>query len=446
MNRVVHKDTMKHILTMLCVLMALAPGKDLFAQGMASAMGEISTVVLDGPFDTVRNPALLAQEERTGALGFTIIYQSYDSYRTTPDAEFKSTFFTLIDREFIVYDPDTLLVIGGAAFYSRGDRFAFGMSLSHSYNNEESESFLRMTLFPGPTTNRITNESSKRERETQMNMNFAYLVASGLSLGFQYQFKYKTEYSNEESSSYVGTVLDTVEKKEEDTKTYTSTLNIGAFYRTSSLQLGALVTAGDYAFKRTSYANIKYNPPPTIDYDIADVTSLEGMYNGAPGLVLGCLYSLTGSFAIAAEAGFRVPLEYGETVLYPSSSGYEDTDVTTKNHFGYLFSLGIQYRIDANLKLACGGLMRIFSTDSSSESANRTSEQEINYQLYSMRFGLEKKVFDSGYIVLFTSLDYGRFAISSSEVQSGLGALTMKFDLSRNVVSLNAGLSYIQYF
>jgi hypothetical protein len=446
--RVVHKDDMKYLMTMLFALLALAPVKKLYAQGMASAMGEMSTIVLDGPFDVGRNPALLAQEERTGALGFTVIYQSYDSYRTTPDADLKSAFSTTIDREFIVYDPDTFLLIGGAAFFSRSDRFAFGMSFSQSYKDEKSESFLRVTLAPGPFTSRMYGEQSQLEKEVQSNMNLAYLVMPGLSIGMQYQFKYKTSSSTDDSKSYAWTTLDTAEKKEEDSKSYTSTLNFGVLYRMSSLQLGALVTAGDYTLKRSSYKNIKedYDPVYTVDYNISAVTSLEGTYNGAPGMVLGCLYSLTQDFAIAAEAGFRIPLEYHESDLTPSTTGYVEDDVTTKNHFGYLFSAGIQYRVDANLKFACGGLVRYFSFKTEGESTAATSVQEVDYQLYSFRLGLEKKVFDDGYIVLFSSLDYGRFSIRSSEVWSGPGSISMKFDMSRSVLSLSAGISYIHYF
>lgn len=439
-------DDMKGLLPILIALLLFTQGKDLFAQGIASAMGEISTVGFDGPFDVVRNPALLAQEERTGGFGLTLIYQPYDAYRTTPDAEFKSSFFTMLDREFVIFDPDTLLLIGGAAFYFRTDRFAFGISMSQSYDDEESESLLRLTLSFGPTTSRTFNNTSKREMETQSNMSCSYLVVPGLSLGFQYQFKYKTSSSKESSKLYTGSILDSTEKKEEDTRTYTSTVNIGVLYRTSSLQLGAIVTAGDYTLKRSSYADVKYNPPPTIDYDISDVTSLEGTYNGAPGMVLGCLYSLTPSFAIAAEAGFRIPLKYDESDLSPSTTGYVDTDVTTKNHFGYLFSMGVQYRVDANLMLACGLLARIFSVESVSESTSGRGEQEIDYRLYSLRLGLEKKVFDNGYIVLFSAVDYGMFSIVSSENQSGPGNLTIKFNLSQKVMSLNAGISYIHYF
>jgi len=443
------RNDMKHLMTLMLAMMALVPGKQIFAQGMASAMGEMTTVVLDGPFDVSRNPALLAQEERTGALGFMIIYQPYDSYRTTPDADFKGSFFTLIDKDFIVYDPDTLVLIGGAAFYSRTDRFAFGLSLSHSYNDEKSESFIRLTTSFGPTTSRTFTEGSKRERETQSNMNFAYLVAPGLSFGMQYQFKYKTMSSVEESKSYTTTTLESEEKKSEDTKTYASTLNFGALYRTSSLQAGMLVTAGDYTFKRSSYANLKIddNPlPATVEYDISDVTSLDSAYNGAPGMVIGCLYSITGSLAVAAEAGFRIPLEYNENDLAPATTGYIETDITTKNHFGYLISVGMQYRIDANLTLACGGLIRNFSIESVSESTAAKSREEIDYQLYSFRFGLQKKVFDNGYVVLLSAVDYGSFSIMSSEEQSGPVGLTMKFDLSRKVMSINAGISYIHFF
>ena len=438
---------MKGLLPILITLLLFTQGKVLLAQGISSAMGEISTVGFDGPFDVVRNPALLAQEERTGGLGLTLIYQPYDAFRTTPDAEFKSSFFTLLDREFVIFDPDTLLLIGGAVFYFRTDRFAFGMSVSQSYDDEESGSLLRLTISLGPSTSRIFNNTSKREMETQSNMNFAYLVAPGLSLGLQYQFKYKTSSSVEESVNYIGSAIDTTETKEEDTKTYTSTVNMGVLYRTSSLQLGAIVTAGDYSLKRSSYTNIRddYSPPFDV-YDISDVTSLEGTYNGAPGMVLGCLYSLTQGFAIAAEAGFRIPLKYNESDLSPSATGYVEADVTTKNHFGYLLSMGVQYRVDANLMLACGLLARIFSVESVSESTSGRAEQEIDYRLYSLRLGLEKKVFDNGFIVLFSAVDYGMFSIVSSENQSGPGNLTIKFDLSQKVMSVNAGISYIHYF
>ncbi len=435
---------MKHLMTLMLAMMALVPGKQIFAQGMASAMGEMTTVVLDGPFDVSRNPALLAQEERTGALGFAFIYQPYDSYRSSADANFATPLFTTIDNDFLVFDPDTLLLIGGAAFYVRSGSVAFGMSASHSYNNEEAENLLRLTISAGPTTSRMYSESREQKRETQSNMDFAYLVAPGLSLGAQFQFKYGTSSKVEESSSYIGAVLDSEEETREDAKTYTSTLNLGALYRTSFLQAGAVVTAGDYTLKRTSYSEIEYKPPPTVAHDISDVTSLEGVYNGAPGMVLGCLSSLAGNFDVAAEAGFKIPMEYRENGLAPSGTGYEDTDITTKNRFMYLVSVGAQYRVDAGLKLACGGLMRAFSFESESVSPSTVSEQEVDYRLYSFRMGLEKKVFDSGYIVLFTALDYGTFSMSMRSTEAS--ALSMEFDINRSVFSINAGISYIHFF
>jgi hypothetical protein len=436
---------MKSLLTLLIALLLFARGMELYAQGIHSAMGEISTVGFDGPFDATRNPALLAQEERKGGLGFTLIYQPYDAYSTTPDAEFKSVFFTTIDRDFVVFDPDTLLLIGGAAFYIRSDRYAFGMSLFQTCDDDKSKNMIRLTL-TGPVTSRMYGETVNREMETQSNINFAFLAIPGLSLGAQYQFKYNTSSKVEESVSYVGSTLDSGEKKEDDTTTYTSTLNFGALYRTSSLQLGAIVTAGDYALKQTSYAHLKYNPPPTVLYNISDETSLEGVYNGAPGMVLGCLYSLTRSFAVAGEAGFRIPLEYEENDLSPASSGYVDVDVTTKNSFGYLFSMGAQYRVDSNLILACGFLTRAFSFESSAVSTAGKAEQEADFRLFSARLGLEKKVFDNGYIVLFSAVEHVRISMMMYMEESGPGGLSYRIEISQKIWSLNAGISYIHYF
>lgn len=415
-----------------------------FAQSLASAMGDNISVLPSGAADAARNPALLLGEILPGEVSVYAGYLLYDEQNLDVDAEIKMPPLYVERGPFETYDPRKSLIEGGAAYYRKFGKAAFGMAVYGKSKKEKSSYDLHLSVSAVSKEIVFRNEGLNYESNTTGYAAFAYQINNWVSFGIQYKFEYKYEYEETENERYTNSTLSSLEYESTARKSYISSIVAGLIIKKNAFQIGFLLLSPELSIKTNNYENEKNDyDNPANSFSISDSTSRQLIRTSSLGFIIGMGYTVTGDFSVAGEGGFRMSGSFSERILVIENKNYEETDSDVDYKAMMIFSLGLRYRIDNSLSLACGGFGRYFSMKNEYHVISSSSIAEIDISQFGIRFGIEKRITPFYSIVFVGSAE--RMNIKSDVVKTQ-GNMTMNFSNTEKEHYFTASVAVRMFF
>jgi hypothetical protein len=306
-------------LSLIPVLIVLT-FSSLFAVGRGHSMGGVSSVVSDGPFDAVRNPALLTLQTDENALGIYAKYLAYDRTQITFDASFHD-----INPQVDVATQDRSGMALLIAYAHRLGNTVLGFAI---VDDDECQIFSSKTkteieaTIPSLGTYNISGEEKTEGYNPHLSASLGFNLSKNSALGFQFSFKYKEkDITSDELTKANGTVVERIEKEQKLT-TYAFTAVVGYLFRDKDSQLGFGFDIGEFTWQDQDY-DYHYRD---LDY-ASEMTPIDNSFTGSESYSFGPKYTrgfgfvgggyqrLSSLFAIALEGEFRIGSSYKVTSL-----------------------------------------------------------------------------------------------------------------------------------
>ncbi len=416
------------IALVLCVLPSAGN-----AQVRGTGMGNLVTVISDGPFDAGRNPALLALQPSDSAIA------AYLRYRSMEDTDTDYNASLTID----VGEPSTVNAGGVAAYSKKLGGAVLGFAIGEMGEDLFS---LRETK----TTYVSTFEEKEKEKIFEANPSLALALALPLSegsfIGVQLitGFGYKT---TDKTKDYIsGTLIARLEKNLKTEQSISARAGFGYSLRTPETQVGFLLRSGTVSLRKQE---LEYNH---VEYDLAapeisgaNSTPYKAYYTESPQFVVGGYHRLSPLVGFALEAAY--------TLSNTSYSRERDLNISVSNggnDFITPFSRNYTITTDASMQFKGGvefnvreGLAFTFGTgydyrESSQESETTghvsiRSKMEILYATLGAHYSLNQA---TGVSVLVSG---GRVKMDAKLEQESLYSA----DIESTVLIIDAGVAVI---
>ncbi|MDY6968100.1 MAG: hypothetical protein SVR08_05530 [Spirochaetota bacterium] len=398
-------------------------------------MGFITSVASDGPFDVCRNPALLTLQNENKALGFffkyrpDIIYQYSDkdnSYRSESSTQSIES-NTKIDNIEIINNLGVIF-----AFSSKLDKAVIGFAISGKNDNQYSKLKREYTTYSAITGSSINIYSKTEEEISNFSPSFIMGIGNNITKTSSFGLQLISIYSSQGINSDVDVFIDDIKHAsitvEKDITSISAELSFGYLYQNKGLQLGLLISSGEFITRRMSleynYTDISDAPASFVDnssqnkleYSFSDYSKIC-KYSKSPSLTAGGYMQINSYFAIALEGSLIIENSYKDRDLnlknneedyYIENKKYL---ITTENEI--IFKGGIELNPFKILSITTGGGYTLIKrTKSISEYNNEnniryfeTNELELYFATLGFRFNLGKHLalYISGYMLKLDS-------------------------------------------
>lgn len=437
-------EIMRYFIISICVLFIVNSSTKAYSQSIASAMGENLSVVQSGAADVARNPALLSMQTKKLEIGAFAGTLFYDTQNFALDVDVTIPSLPVESGPITSYAPAKHAIEGGGAFILKTGRLAFGAGLSGKSMHQESSYDLTLTISAFGVTNVIRNNGWRYEGNATGYASVSYQVYDWLSIGTQFKYNYKTEHEESENDSFTNAVLSSSEHESTTEDSSISTGSLGAIIKGSFFQIGIILISPEYSYKKFKYENEKTDyDTPSNSFSIKDSLAGQWLVTSNAGLVVGAGVDVIENLTLVAECGLRLQGSFEERILVINNKNYEEVNQDSQYKPMFLFSLGMKYRVDHGLSLACGGFGRFFSIDSKYHGTTVSSSNELDYSLLGFRFGFEKRISSIIALVFVASVERMSLSIISRETE---GPVAMKFDMSEREYSFNANVGVRVFF
>ncbi len=422
---------LKITLFIALVLCALPPAG--YAQVRGTGMGNLVTVISDGPFDAGRNPALLALQPSDSAIAAYLRYRSMED----TDTDYKASL--TID----VGEPSTVNAGGVAAYSKKLGGAVLGFAIGEMGEDLFSLRETKTTYFS-------TFEEKEKEKIFEANPSLALALAlpldNGASIGFQLIVTGGYKHTDKTKDYWNGAVkiatLDTRKKEE----SLSARAGFGYSIRKNNTQAGFLLRSGDVTLRHQS-----------LDYDHKDLdsgyypsgedrTPYKVYYTKAPQFAIGGYHRLSPLIGIALEALYTLP----NTTYNRERDTSTSVNIAPTNDSITPFSRNYTITTDASMQFKGGvefnvreGLAFTFGTgydyrESSQESETTghvsiRSKMEILYATLGAHYSLNQA---TGVSVLVSG---GRVKMDAKLEQESLYSA----DIESTVLIIDAGVAVI---
>lgn len=417
---------MKTWIYLLFFACAVFNAQSLYSQSIAAAMGDNLILVPSGAADVTRNPALLAWEQRgmeiLGYAGF-LLYSLQDPEL---DAEVALPPLTVERGPFEMYTPQKQALWGGGSFFLKSGKGAFGAAMQGNIKKERTSFDLNLSLPALSTSILFRNEEIRYESSATGYASFSYRVNNNLSLGLQYKLEYKTEHGESENRGFTNAAASSWELKSSTEASFVSTGILGVLMGFEPFYVGLVLLSPDYSYKKNKYQNEKDDyDTPANSFSIADSAPAQWVVTNSMGMMLGIGMNITSDIMIVGELGFRLNGSYNETILVVANKTYEEIDQKNEYQKLFQFSIGLKYIIDHGLSIACGTFGRHVLMESRYDGTSQSKSMEIDYWLFGLRLGFEKRISSAVALVIVGSQERAVMDVTAKTTE---GSMRMKFD------------------
>ena len=274
--------------------LVFAPPSKGSAQVRGTSMGNLVTVISDGPFDAARNPALLALQPADTALAAYVRYRAFDD----TDIENKSSLHMDID------EPTTFNAGAVAAYSMRLSGSVLGFAVGEMGRD------LLSKLKSGVTYHSVIME---KEEEKTLETNPSLAVALGLplaggsSFGAQLITTYGYKRTDKTKDYYNPGLIARLGKNTKIEQSISARAGLGYSLQTPATQIGFLLSSGTVTLAKNE---LEYNH---VEFDIAapalhgrDGTPYKAYYTESPRLVFGGYHRLSPRLGFALEAAYTI--------------------------------------------------------------------------------------------------------------------------------------------
>ncbi len=450
--------------------------EDLLAYGRAYNMGRLQTVSTNGPFDVMRNPAVLATQEANNVFGVGIACGTYSSYDTLSSIDTDLNMTELdpsrpIDQISTDGSIDTsftkTLSLTGAMAYSKKitENLCAGLAVGQLVENEEMDiKIVQSIIFSGttlPTLSPYTYTVNSTRYQKQKNYSsttncmpsFGYRISRhnsiGLHINMEYIYKIKEEkstvYGEEVSTTNPDPPIVTEERtdltKESKSKSISATIGLGYLLKTDDQEIGLLISSGKFSFIKNIYKD------KSQDYDISESTPYKGDYVENTGITAGYYRRITSFLGIALEAGYNLPREYKETVfiLEEGTDIYEEEEKSVNREHMYKLSGGIEINLSQHMKLGVGGTFYTFQGIEKLEKSSSDEESTMKIDIYIGTSGIDHRISENSKLTIYTEFQYFE---NEMKMKSTSKTENYKVEFSNDIktTQFNLGISFAQFF
>lgn len=281
--------------------LVFAPPSKGSAQVRGTAMGNLVSVISDGPFDAARNPALLALQPADTALAAYVRYRAFDD----TDIENKSSLHMDTD------EPKTFNAGAVAAYSMKFSGPVLGLAVGEMGRDLLSKRKSGVTYHSG-----IMEKEEEDTFETNPSLAVALglPLAGGSSFGVQlittYGYKRTEKTSDYCDPGYIPPAPYCIARLGKNTgieKSISARAGFGYSLQTPATQIGLLLTSGTVTLAKNE---LEYNH---VEFDIAapalhgrDSTPYKAYYTESPRLVFGGYHRLSPRLGFAFEAAYTI--------------------------------------------------------------------------------------------------------------------------------------------
>lgn len=266
------------------------------AQVRGTAMGNLVTVVSDGPFDAGRNPALLALQPTDTAAAAYVRYRAIDD----SDSEYKSSL--TID----VGEPSTFNTGAVAAYSMKLTGAVLGFAVGEMGGDLLSLQESRVTYYSAYT-------EKEKEKTFEANPSLAIALGVPLSDGSSLGVHLITTYGYKRTAKtkdYYDNLLNPLARLDKNDKTEQSIsarAGFGYSLRTSGTQIGFLLRSGTVTLRKQEleYTHVEYDlAAPAISG--ANSTPHKVYYTESPQFAVGGYHRISPLAGFALEAAYTL--------------------------------------------------------------------------------------------------------------------------------------------
>ncbi|MCX7678963.1 MAG: hypothetical protein N2316_07065 [Spirochaetes bacterium] len=422
------------------VLLFIAPA--LYAAGVGSIMGGLSTVVPDGPFDASRNPALLPLLIKEHSIGYDAISPVHRSYDASGNLAANITGITIGDTVLSIEDFDIIAVKGALSYASKvGNVGTFGVAIKPQLTTQTPTGEFSITV-TNPFSGKLSSQQKIEQIETNNEIYLAYGIrfAQNVTAGIQLSAQKKYECERNLSSTYQNGSFNAGGGKIDESWQYTGMASMGLLYHADWIQTGIILSSGRYGWHRHALSENESNQSdPSESFNVSDSTSFHGRYCEGPSALVGIYAKITPTFAFAVEGGYQIPLEYTNNAISRVENSIEeiDEDIEIKNV--YVVGGGISYTISNSLTFAAGLHYVNFHRNSTQANSKEKMNRNFELQQYTITAGVDLLLIDTIHAILFASSDIQNIAMEFSTTSSN-SSLTMNLDITNVLYSVGIGI------
>lgn len=411
------------LITVLTCSLILAYTHDLSAGVKGTLMGNLETVVSNGPLDAGRNPALLTTRTGENSAALYLLFRAYE----INDATERGTV-----QEYDVPRGYAADIVTG--FSTRIGSSVFGISIESNENGSQYEKGeADITMVNNSTGYELKSKTSSTN--PLLNTSLGIPLDSSSSIGFQLRTGFS--YQKEEVDL---TVLSTGSSIDIDTNKKSVLLELGFGYlqSTGNSQVGVYITSGIVQFQ---WADYEFNIPVT---GVSERYSQHNYFKYTRGMSIsaGGYRQLTQMIGVAFEAGYVFPYSYKYT-QYKFVGGTdpgEDQAVSVSSEGVIVMNGGVSFTLDSSLSLSAGLLYTRSRRTQYDNATTTNSEKEMKHSKYNVwlcTVGAEytvapNMIFSVGSIILRTNYDNEEEnrSSSSSDGNMDFSMTSWKFDVA----------------
>jgi hypothetical protein len=391
----------------LCAIFVLSAANS-FALGKAASMGNLQTVVPSGPFDTARNPALLATQTSANSTGLFCSYIMHfpEENSVSSNGHYEDTIPTTYSWSSDIKTDDPKIsgmsvnIANSTKLANSAIGFAFTNNGNDQYSIEERKISSVTTSNPNSYRDIRSNEKSKK---TELNPGFTTSVGFNMSktssIGFQILAKYSD--STEKKEYYENRTLPNppYEKNEKQTReinALSGELGFGYLLSADNTEIGLLIRSGDFSWikKKLSAKTNRIVAPLLGNFSTEGDTSLNGKHTSGPSITAGGYRRFNSVFAMALESKFTIQNTFTSKELDLDDDPFNVTKVKIKKNTqttkqSVLFNGGIELDLSKSLSFTSGLGYSEISTETSSEIVNGSQRQGNTMQYLFLTIGLD---------------------------------------------------------
>ncbi|MFH0976207.1 MAG: hypothetical protein V1874_10540 [Spirochaetota bacterium] len=371
-------------------------------------MGNLQTVVPCGPFDTARNPALLAQQTSVNSTGLFFNYVTHIAKENSASGERHEETFSPSPTTSTSYifnteieDPQIKAYNIYLANSTKLNNSAFGFAFTNNgddlYSVEKREISTITSLTPSTYASGTSEKTEKSEYNPAFIFSAGFNLSGSSSIGFQILAKYKD--STEKKEYYANKVLpapvyEKSEKITKETQKLSGELGFGYFFKANDSEIGFQIKSGDFSWIKKSISADTYRILTGENLRVNDDITLNGKHTSGPSITAGGYKRLNSFFAIAFESRLTIQNSFTNKELEVDDDQSTATKVKVKessqrDQQSILFNGGIEFDILKDLSFNCGlGYLKV-NVENCGSDGNGDYKQEYNIKYFLLTAGLD---------------------------------------------------------
>ena len=288
------------------------------AEGKAYSMGELEAVVSSGPFNIIRNPALLILQKKENSLGISFGSITHHTY----DIHSKSNIELYTTENIDVETPSLNLDIEEPKIIVTGVNIAYSIKIGQSTIGAaitESEgknqfSLIKNNLSSYINFNSLSIQENSKETKKEFNPSFVSSIGFNISKKNSIGFQIIGTYSYYDEKTIKNKYLNNIRTERLNIKKFTKIISaetgMGYLYREKDIQLGLLIKSGKISWKKESLSyditDLHDESTPFIDDSCRKNSNYSFIckYSSSPRIIAGGYKKINTFLGIALECEF----------------------------------------------------------------------------------------------------------------------------------------------